>query len=267
VTETQAPPSAKAPARSAAESDEAYITRLWERNYDWLTTRIIDGLPIEPTWNCLDVGAGGGSMAYWLAGRVPHGSVIAVDTDISLLDPGRAPNLVVEQDDITVKGPDKPESLDLILIRAVLSLVPDPDELIARAVSWLKPGGWLLAEDFYFMPSADCPTANGRTVVDAYLQGFESSGANPRVGRRLPAVLPAAGLTSVETHIRPLGPGQGESENALMRARMELQGHHLVDNGLLTAGEIAEFVEAMDRPEGRDVSTLLFSVWGQRRRT
>ncbi|MEU6746375.1 class I SAM-dependent methyltransferase [Spirillospora sp. NPDC046719] len=248
----------------AADTSEAIIAPLWERNYDWLTTRIIQGLPLEPTWHCLDVGAGGGSMSYWLAERVPQGSVIAVDTDTSLLDHGRAPNLIVEEADITVKGPDKPASLDFILIRAVLSLVPDADELIARAVSWLRPGGWLLAEDFYFMPAADSPTENGRAVVGAYTRAFELGGADPRVGRRLPHLLPTAGLTDVETKVRPLGPGTGETENALMRARMELQGQPLIDNGLLTAAEIGEFVGAMDRPEGRDVTTLLFSVWGRR---
>ncbi|WP_242911375.1 class I SAM-dependent methyltransferase [Actinomadura terrae] len=247
-----------------AESSEVVITRLWERNYDPLTTRIIEGLPLEPTWNCLDVGSGGGSMAYWLADRVPRGSVVAVDTDISRLDAGRAENLIVERADITAEGPDEPGSLDLVLIRAVLSLVPDPDELIARAVGWLRPGGWLLAEDFYFMPAADSPSANGRAVVGAYLEAFERGGADPRVGRRLPSALPRAGLTSVETHVRPLGPGQGETENALMRARLELQGRPLIDGGLLTAEEIGEFVDAMDRPEGRDVTTLLFSVWGRR---
>ncbi|MFF4412772.1 class I SAM-dependent methyltransferase [Streptosporangium sp. NPDC001559] len=243
------------------------ITRLWEKNYDRLTTSIIESLPIEPTWRCLDVGAGGGSMSYWLAERVPQGSVIALDTDVRLLDAGRAPNLTVEQADITTKGPDEPGSLDFILIRAVLSLVPDPDELIARAVSWLAPGGWLLAEDFYFMPGADCPTANGRTVVGAYVQAFDAGGANPWVGRRLPAALARAGLTSVNKHVRPLGPGQGDSENALMRARMELQGQPLIDNGLLTADDIAQFIESLERPESQDVTTLLFSAWGQRPRT
>jgi ferredoxin/predicted O-methyltransferase YrrM len=252
--------------RLPAESGEAFITRLWESNYDGLTTSIIQSLDIQPTWRCLDVGAGGGSMSYWLAEHVPQGSVIAVDTDTSMLDPGRYPNLAVEQADIAVKGPDEPGSLDLILMRALLSLVSDPEKLIARAVSWLAPGGWLLAEDFYFMPSTDSPTANGRKVVGAYLGAFETSGANPRVGRKLPAVLAQSGLTQVQTNLRPLGPGQGESENALMRARMELQGQSLIDNGLLTREEIAEFIASLYQPESQDVTTLLFSVWGQRPR-
>lgn len=247
-----------------AESDEAIITALWEQNYDGLTRNIIDSLPIQPTWRCLDVGAGGGSMSYWLAERVPQGLVIAIDTDTSMLDSGRASNLVVEQADITVKDPDDPKGLDLIVMRAILSLVPDPEKLIARAVSWLAPGGWLVAEDFYFMPSADCPTGNGRKVVDVYVRAFESSGANPRVGRRLPSALAQAGLTEVHSGIRPLGPGQGETENALMRARMTLQGQPLIDSGQLTGQDIAEFVASLSRPESRDVTTLLFSAWGRR---
>jgi hypothetical protein len=249
---------------TSAESDEARITRLWESNYDPLTTRIVAGLPIQPAWRCLDVGAGGGSMSYWLAERVSQGTVLAIDRDISQLDAGRAANLVVEQADVTVKGPDEPGGFDLILIRAVLSLVPDPDKLIARAVSWLAPGGWLVAEDFYFLPSEDCPTDNSRKVVEVYVGAFASSGANPHVGRRLPTALAQAGLTEVQTNLRPLGPGQGASENALMHARMELQGQSLIDSGQLTAEDVSQFITSLYRPEGRDVTTLLFSAWGQR---
>jgi len=248
----------------AKPADQAAINRLWADNYDGRTTGIIEGLPIQPTWRCLDAGAGSGSMSYWLADRVPQGSVIAIDTDVSLLDPGYAPNLIVEQADVSVKEPDGSAGLDLILIRAVLSLVPDPGKLIARAVSWLAPGGWLLAEDFYFMPAADSPTAIGRKVGEIYIRAFESSGAKPQVGRQLASALARVGLTGVRTSIRPLGPGESETQNALMRARMELQGPALVDSGALAKEDIDQFVAALYRPECQDVTTLLFSVWGQR---
>jgi ubiquinone/menaquinone biosynthesis C-methylase UbiE len=38
---------------------------------------------VQPGWRCLEVGAGRGSMAVWLAQRVgPSGHVVATDVDV-----------------------------------------------------------------------------------------------------------------------------------------------------------------------------------------
>ncbi|MGW1713626.1 class I SAM-dependent methyltransferase [Streptomyces sp. NPDC002156] len=245
------------------DQSEAILSKLWERNYDPLTTEIISRLALRPDARCLDIGAGAGSLSYWLAERVPDGSVLAVDVDTGLLDASRAPGLTVRQGDIE-REEFEPGSFDLILVRGVLSVLRDPDALIARAARWLAPNGWLVAEDFYFLPAEDAATPVGRAVIDAYLRAFRGHGADMRFARRLPVRLAQAGLTSVDLHLRPLGPGQGEYENELMRRRLELQGQPLVDNGWVSAAEIAEFIACLDRPEARDVTTLLFSVWGQR---
>ncbi|MEV5432631.1 class I SAM-dependent methyltransferase [Streptomyces sp. NPDC052701] len=245
------------------DQSEAILSKLWERNYDPLTTDIISRLPLRPDARCLDVGAGAGSMAYWLAERVPDGSVLAVDVDTTLLDASRSPNLTVRRAD--VEQEEFPEgSFDLVLARGVLSVLRAPDELLERAVRWLAPGGWLVAEDFYFLPGEDASTPVGRAVIEAYLRAFRGHGADMRFARRLPARLAQLGLASVDLHLRPLGPGQGEYENELMRRRLELQGQPLVDNGWVSAEQLTEFVATLDRPEARDVTTLLFSVWGRR---
>jgi SAM-dependent methyltransferase len=243
--------------------DELTLTRFWESRYQPLTTRIIEGLPVRPGWRCLDLAGGAGSLAYWLAERVPQGTVLAVDGDIRFLDATRAPNLVVRQMDIA--GADfTPGSFELVVARGALSGLANPGEVLTRAVRWLAPGGWLLVEDFYFLPSEDAPTAAGRAVVDAYTRGFQSRGADVRWARRLPALMARAGLTSLGVHVTPLGPGQSDGENALIRMRLELQGHLLVEAGMVSAEEIAEFIEQLSDPLARDVTTLQFSVWGQR---
>lgn len=251
---------------NAAESvpdTEAMLGRLWERNYDPATQGIIENLPLEPHWRCLDVGAGLGSMSYWMSERAHRGSVLALDVETHNIDERRAPNLSVRRADVT-EADFEPHSFDLVLFRAVLSYLSDPEELVARAARWLSPGGWMVAEDFYFMPSEDGPSALGRKVVDAYTKGASGGGMDMRMARRLPAMLSGAGLGSVDLRLRPLGPGQGAEENELMRRRMELQGQPLVDEGLLTSEEISEFNAMLERPEVRDVTTLQFSVWGQR---
>lgn len=245
------------------QPDELTLARKWESQYDPLTTRIITDLAVPPTARCLDVAAGAGSMSYWLAEHVRDGSVLAVDLDTRYLDATRAANLTVRQLDVSGAEFD-PGSFDLILARGAFSSQSRPDELLDRATRWLAPGGWLVAEDFYFLPGEDSPTPAGRAVVGAYTKAFEMRGANVRWARRLPARLAQLGLTRVDMHVRCLGPGLSVGESELIRMRLELQGHQLVDNGLVSAEQIAEFIEGLNHPEARDVTTLQFSVWGQR---
>lgn len=245
------------------ESSETIISRLWERNYDPLTIKIIENLSIESSARCLDVGAGAGSMAYWLAGRADKGTVLAIDIDTSHLDAARAPNLAVKQMDIT-REEFEPAAFDFVLARGVFAQLPQPDHLLARATQWLAPRGWLVVEDFYFLPGEDAPTPTGRAVVGAYLTAFRANGADMRWARRLPANMAQTGLASVGMHVRPMGPGLLATDNDLMRARLELQGQPLVDNGLVTAEHLADFIASLDRPEVRDITTLEISAWGQR---
>lgn len=249
--------------RPTAQQAEAILAGLWERNYDPLTTEILGGLPIGADARCLDIGAGAGSMSRWLAGRSPHGSVLAVDVSTDLLEGVSAPGMTVRQADIETER-FAPASFDLILARGVFSVLEAPSDLLTRAVQWLAPGGWMLVEDFYFMPADDAATPLGRRVIEAYLRAFRAQGADMQFARRLPARLAAEGLTEVDFHLRPLGPGQGDYENELMRRRLELQGQPLVDNGWVNAQDITDFVSTLDHPAARDVTTLLFSVWGQR---
>jgi hypothetical protein len=244
-------------------SGEAIITALWERNYDPPTQRIVEGLAVQPGWQCLDLGAGAGSMSYWLADRVPEGAVLAVDLDISQLDPGRAANLTVKQADLGVDEFAE-GAFDLILGRAVFSQLPDPDSALARAAKWLAPGGWIVVEDFYFLPSDDSPTSYGRAVVEAYVAAFQTHGVDAKWARRIPARLAQAGLDQVGSQVRTLGPGQGTQENELMRARLRYQGAPLVDGNLVSAADLERFMASLDHPEAQDVTTLQFSAWGRR---
>ena len=50
----------------------------------------------------------------------------------------------------------------------------------------------------------------------------------------------------------------------MMRARLIYQGAPLVDNGLVTAEQLAEFVASLDDPGAQDIATLQISVWARR---
>ncbi|MFD8571782.1 class I SAM-dependent methyltransferase [Streptomyces sp. NPDC059639] len=240
--------------------------RLFEQKYDPSSVQVLEGLGVDPAWRCLELGAGAGSMSRWLAARVPHGEVLAVDADTRFLDADRAANLTVREDDID-RLDFPPRSFDLVFARATLEHLRDPDEILVRARDWLAPGGWLVVGDFYYLPDHHAPTAVGRTLLRGYLDQMLSVGADMHLGRRLPAALARAGLTSIGSRLTPAGPGQSSADDELIGLRMRQEGQRLVAGGLVTADELTEFLDLLGTPGGRDLTALLVTAWGRRPRS
>lgn len=237
--------------------------RLFELKYDPMSVEVLDSLPFDPAWRCLELGAGAGSMSYWLAGRAHLGSVLAVDADTTFLDAGQAANLTVRQADIEELDLE-PGSFDLVFTRATLEHLRDPDAALARARDWLAPGGWLVVADFYYLPADEAPTAVGRTLLRGYVNHMKSVGADMSWARGLPAGLSRAGFTSVGSHLTGAGPGQSPADDELIGLRLRQEGQSLVDNGLVTAAELTDFLDMLGTPAGRDLTALLVTAWGQR---
>jgi SAM-dependent methyltransferase len=76
-----------------------------------------------------------------------HGSVTAIDQDTSLLASlARRRNVeVVEADLSTIELPAS--AFDLVHSRSVLMHLDNPDDVVARVVPALRPGGWVLFEE------------------------------------------------------------------------------------------------------------------------
>src|SRR5262245_21635042 len=73
-------------AEHVARDEESERLRNLQLAFDPLTTKRIEAIGIEKGWKCLEVGAGQGSMAAWMADRVGMaGQVVAADIDLRLL--------------------------------------------------------------------------------------------------------------------------------------------------------------------------------------
>ncbi|USQ81243.1 class I SAM-dependent methyltransferase [Ornithinimicrobium faecis] len=119
---------------------------------------------IRPGLRCLEIGAGSGSMARWMASRVqPEGSVVALDVETSQLDGGLA-NVDVRRYDINHGVPGGP--YDLIHARLVLMHLPRRRQLVNELINALTPGGWLVLGE-YLGPSLGA--VEGPTVADCEL--------------------------------------------------------------------------------------------------
>src|SRR5262244_4089208 len=85
----------------AADVPERERLALLEHNLDPLSQRRLAALGIQPGWRCLEVGAGHGSIARWLAAQVgPQGRVVATDLNPRFLTDLTLPNVEIRRHDI-----------------------------------------------------------------------------------------------------------------------------------------------------------------------
>ena len=119
-----------------------------EAGWDPVSIAHLQTIGVPEGWRCLEVGAGGGSIAAWLCDRVgTGGSVVATDLDPRFLTAIDAPNQEVRQLDI-VQDLIEADSFDLVHARLLLEHLPQHQTALDRMFDALRPGGWLLVEDF-----------------------------------------------------------------------------------------------------------------------
>jgi SAM-dependent methyltransferase len=170
--------------------------------FDPITRRHLAALGLGPGWRCLEVGAGTGSIARWLADTVgPKGRVLATDLSIDLMKAQgtEAENLEVRRHDI-VNDPLPEGEFDLVHSRLVLEHLPGRVDALAKMVRALAPGGWLVVEDFCFR-GQHATDRRGALTVGLLLQVIgrmmSHHGHDGRWAGRLPVHLRQAGLTEI----------------------------------------------------------------------
>ena len=238
---------------------------LLEQMLDSDTIRILEQRGIQPSWRCLELGAGTGSIARWLAARCPEGHVVATDIGTTFLAGLSGPNLqVIRHDVVTEDFP--PGSFDLIHARWLLANLPEREEVLAKVVTWLAPGGWLVTEDIdYFMVDSS-PHPALRRFMAAFEQLIAySHGADFRwARRRLPAALAEVGLVELGMSVSAKNVGDGSPDDAAFRFSMAQTSSHLVDLGLISEAEYIASIAPLDDPAVVDTLCANIAAWGRR---
>jgi len=239
---------------------------LREQLLDARSQRYMTALGIQPGWRCLEVGAGHGSIARWLAAQVgSQGQVVATDINPRFLTELKLPNVEVRQHDIRT-DPLESSTYDLVHCRAVLVHMPDPQLVVQRMLETLRMGGWLLMEesDLSSLRAADAihPLAESfnrqyREVCDRVAR---AQLANPYVGRRVRSLLEDAGLTEIDTEgvSRIVRGGEVEAR----RNCMTLQA--FMERGILSQTEYAALESAFLDPSFSFITGATFAAWGRR---
>ncbi len=245
-----------------------------ETLYDPWTIRHLEATGIGPGWQCWEVGGGGGSIAAWLAERCGQaGQVLVTDIDPRFLVESpllaHAP-IEIRRHDIGA-DPLPAQPFDLIHARLVLVHVPARELALERMVTALKPGGWLIVEDFdATLIDRSYPTTNAgawalfQKMHVAQDRLMAARGVDLAWGRSLYRQLRARGLIDVgmEGH---LAVWDGGSLGArLNTANFQQIREEVAGAGLITHEEIAHVLTLLDDPDFAISAPVMFTAWGRR---
>jgi SAM-dependent methyltransferase len=239
-----------------------------EAALDQGTRQHLARLGAGPGRRCLEIGAGAGTVAFWLAERVaPGGVVVATDVETDFLEAEVSgyPTLEVLKHDITIE--DLPTGFDLVHARWLVEWLPDKRGALARMMAALRPGGVLIVEEPDFVTifgTAEPPAL--RRVITRGMRLLESTcSVEVEYGRRVLDDLTAVGLVNVQAEGRSLVVRGGSPPAAhFLRLTLEKLRGPLLGEGDVTEAEFTEAVSALEDPAVVVVMPMTVAAWGWR---
>ena len=172
---------------------------------DELSTTRLAGLGDLTGRRCLEIGAGGGSVAAWLAEHVgAAGTVLATDLNVRYLR-ADAGYQVLAHDLLREPVPSGP--WDVIHARLVRQHLPARTKILPELAAELAPGGALVIEDFattFRNIVFAAPTDEAAELVETYHrllveQILPAHGSDPGWATRVHSAMLNAGLSGVDT--------------------------------------------------------------------
>ena len=250
---------------AAAQAGERFVAL--SALFDIGTIRSLEDRGVSTGWHCLEVGGGGGSIAAWLSERVgPRGSVVVTDINTRFLETLHRPNLEVRHHNIVTDA--LPEAtFDLVHARLVLMHLPEREAVLPRLVAALKPGGWLVDEEFDALALHADPERSGEEFLKsttAFHRVLTQSGVDLRFGRLLFARLRALGLDNVGAEARQIMlPGRSVGAS-LLRTNFDQLREAMIGGGHITAQDFEHDIRRLDDPNFQTPSPPLWAAWGRR---
>ena len=232
-----------------------------EALWDPGTQALLDELGIGAGWNCLEVGAGGGSMVEWMASRGAH--VTAIDIDTRFIEH-------LASDSITVRRVDLREDelpateYDLVHSRLVLEHLTDRKQILERLVATLKPGGWMVIEDYDWTNYGFEDGSRGFSEIGEVILDFMTTAGFERdYGRRVASDMEAAGLTDIRGEGRARLIDSTSPGFDFFRLTFESLRQAIVKAGLLSA-EQAEAAASVFQEDRRLLTPMMMAGIGRR---
>lgn len=213
----------------------------------------------------LEVGAGGGSVVEWLATQVgPTGRVLATDLDTRFVDPLASDVVEIRRADVVTD--ELPEGeFDVVHTRLLLEHLPERDAALDRLIRALRPGGWLVVEDydwtsFGFDPATDLQAR----AAAAVLSFMGNAGFDQTYGRRVTSALAAGGLTDVQGAGRSLVIDAAHPGFAFLALSFEQLAPGVVHAGLISAADAEAMRASLAAGVQRVITPTLVAAVGRK---
>jgi SAM-dependent methyltransferase len=238
--------------------------RLLEEYHDPLTIGQLNAIGVGEGWDCLDVGAGAGSVTRLLAERVGNtGSVLAVDIDTSLLHELASDRVEVRRLDL-LSDPLPEAAFDLVHARLLLMFLSPRLGALQRLLNAARPGGWVasIAPDFHPVALSP-PSLVWQRVWSRFLDAALTSGWDPGYGARLSSDLTAAGLVEVHADFIARSYPGGSLPSRLLSLTLERLREPLIRAGA-DGAEIDEARRLLEDPNRMITSPTSCVAQGRR---
>lgn len=227
---------------------------LLERCLDPWTFGQLERTGIAPGWACLELGAGGGSVARWLHAHAGH--VVAADLDTRFLDVTPGDGFAVRVMDLRTE--EFPlASFDLIHCRYLLTHLGPRAPVLSRILGWLRPGGWLVAEE----PEMFAAAVSEHRLWARWWQILGRLEAmDLTCGRSLAREIREAGAVDVDMEVHVMTARGGNTAAAFHRLSVLASRDILVPMGLMSDAGLDELAEAMLDPAFLEPAGAVVSV-------
>ena len=239
--------------------------------FDPATRRLLTEVGVARGSRCLEVAAGTGSVAAWLADQVgPEGEVYATDIDLTHLGQ-LPPNVTYAQHDI-VEDPLPDGAFDVVHTRLLLEHLTGRETALNRMATAVRPGGYVLVEEAEMSPQALDLIGRYQPLAgrEARTQGAARPRRPARGGRCGHGVCVQPAERGPTGRSRAVG---GEIHSPLVRGgavqdfgRLTFMvcREPLVASGLMTHDEIDAFLRSTLDPDSQYVPFVMTSVWARR---
>ncbi len=238
-----------------------------EKVCDPASHRHILATGITTGWQCLEIGAGAGSMMRWMAETVgTTGKVTAVDLNTRFIKDNDLSNVEVIEADINQVT--LPGLFDLIHMRHVLIHLKD-QAILTKLLKLLKPQGWLVVEepDFSatrFISGTPAQQQAVERVNQAICQMFTNQGKDYALGIKLPSILQQLKLQQIQVE-NDVSIAAGNSDIArLMKLSAQQLAEKYIATGKATLTDIQIYCQFAEDRTAWGIYLATVGVMGQK---
>lgn len=224
---------------------------------------------VRPGARCLEVGAGAGTLAHWMADEVgPAGEVIATDLKPQHIRSHERVTVLVHD---VLTDPMPAGAFDVIHARLLLAHLPQRHEVLRRFAAALAPGGAVVLEEWEPSWRDAVLTAPDRAVAqalfsryhDAFVTVLRDRGQDPTWARGAHQAMADAGLADLDTVVHSRS-WRGGTPGCLLPVTTTREVQDRLIGAGMTADELDELRALLMDPRLVIQGNLTFSTIGRR---